>query len=819
MVLLPLTWLYDELLLKAISGVYTTPQLLFSVFFGLSAGLMWASVLGTLRRGRKTYIIIALLNALIFTVESVLRSTYPVYFSPASILAGAGNVAANYREEMIRGIVSGIGRMALFSLPVIFCCAALCTDWIKNRKASDQSVLEAAANAAAGPAPQRKRSLPSAAAIALSMTLSILLHYTAAAFACSGAYRPIYTGQYNFNDAVENFGLTTALRLETCYSIFGNPGSSFQLEEDADEGVERKAAEEGADPDPAAASDAAGPGSDSDEAAPGMYDATPSDMVAEAETPEEAAEELPPPPSYNVMDIDFGRPELSEGSAGELSAFLSTREPSLQNEYTGIFRGKNLIMICAESYCDAFVRPELTPTLWRLSRNGFYFSDFYQPSWGGSTTTGELSFVEGLDSTAGDEAVTNIADHNHYFSMGNQLQRLGYFSLAFHNGSYTFYHRERTHENLGYDAYFASGHHIEDFCGQGYPTDTQMIEGTLPAYIGHQPFSIYYMTVSGHAPYEKNSYFVRHYYDQVNAIVGDEYYEKTKYYICYQMELESALTSLVKGLEDAGIADDTVIVLVGDHYPYGLGNGRTWHNDRDYIDDLIKEDDVLYWNEDKNGLIIWSGCLENSLKGMSCEISEPVSSLDILPTVSNLFGVEFDSRLLPGRDVFAENTEPFVFWNNLSWITKDGKYDSRKKVFYPAETAATAADYAPEPEPVDLDYAHRLTQNMITMCTRIEALDYYGLVFGPDTVKGDPEAVWALLEQELQERAAEAQAEAEAAAQAAEEAVQSEAEETSAAEVLEAGETAENSETPETAEDPALTESAADEIPAAEDES
>ena len=49
----------------------------------------------------------------------------------------------------------------------------------------------------------------------------------------------------------------------------------------------------------------------------------------------------------------------------------------------------------------------------------------------------------------------------------------------------------------------------------------------------------------------------------------------------------------MKKLEDAGIADDTVIVLTGDHYPYGLGNGRTWHNDRDYIDDLIKADDVL----------------------------------------------------------------------------------------------------------------------------------------------------------------------------------------------------------------------------------
>jgi lipoteichoic acid synthase len=274
-----------------------------------------------------------------------------------------------------------------------------------------------------------------------------------------------------------------------------------------------------------------------------------------------------------------------------------------------------------------------------------------------------------------------------------------------------------------------------------------MFEGTLPAYIGHEPFSVYYMTVSGHAPYEKSSPLVKKYYDTVNEICGDAFYEKTKYYICYQMELENALSSMVNMLEEAGIADDTVIVMTGDHYPYGLGSGKTWKNDRDYIDDLIKADDALYWNEDKSGLIIWSGALEGELKPYVCEVSEPVSSLDILPTVSNLFGLEFDSRLLPGRDVFAENTDPLVFWNNRSWITEEGKYDTRKRVFYPDEEG-TGAELTPE----QLAETNALVEDKILMCGQIMKLDYYGLAFGPDESEDRQEEIWKLLQQEAAER-------------------------------------------------------------------
>ena len=788
MLFLPLSFIYDEILLKLFGGAVISPSFFYTLIFAGCAGLFLAGLLEIIRiltkNDKATELItiaIFLLAAVYFDMESVVRDVFPAYFPPDGLLHGASGVASQYGNELTRSVLTGSVRFLFFLAPLA----------IRKAYAELKKRRAAGGQPSGRPHDERKRMLLTAL-----VPFALVIYLETAAFAAESADGPAFAAQYSFNDAAELFGLIPATLRHLRFGILGNPYSGFQqgrmqaseLPEygsgtagDGEDPTQAQTAGEDAPLAPekadngqvseAGSSDAAGTAADGSEA------------LQEPETA--SANEPEPVFEFNVMDIDFSS-EALQCDAAELSAWLSSQPPSQKNEYTGIFAGKNLILICAESYCDAFIRPDLTPTLWRLTHNGFYFSDFYQPSWGGSTTTGELSLVAGLDSTMGNDAVSGIAGNNHYFTMGNQLQRLGYFSLAFHNGSHTFYKRNTSHEGLGYDAFFASGQHIDAFCGQSYPTDTQMFEGTMPAYLDHQPFSVYYMTVSGHAPYEKNSYYVRHYYDAVNAVVGDSYYEKTKYYICYQMELESALSSMVAKLEEAGIADDTVIVLVGDHYPYGLGNGKTWHNDRDYIDDLIKADDALYWNEDKNGLIIWSGCLEHEMKDMVREISEPVSSLDILPTVSNLFGVEFDSRLLPGRDVFAPDTEPFVFWNNRSWITKAGKYDSRRKMFYPANAAgpdsdaaaengadagesgtATPSDIAPqekEPAPeiepipakeADQEYLSAvaaMVENKILMCSRIMELDYYGRIFGPDEVHGDPEAVWELIRTEMEER-------------------------------------------------------------------
>jgi lipoteichoic acid synthase len=96
-------------------------------------------------------------------------------------------------------------------------------------------------------------------------------------------------------------------------------------------------------------------------------------------------------------------------------------------------------------------------------------------------------------------------------------------------------------------------------------------------------------------------------------------------------------------------------------------------------------------------------------------------SLDVVPTLSNLFGVEFDSRLLPGRDVFAD-TEPLVFWNTFEWVTDRGKYDWRERTFYPAEGFSDDPEYV---ESINNTVANRLEMSRVIVET-----DYYRMLFG-----------------------------------------------------------------------------------------
>ena len=140
--------------------------------------------------------------------------------------------------------------------------------------------------------------------------------------------------------------------------------------------------------------------------------------------------------------------------------------------------------------------------LYRLATRGIVFEDFYQPAWGGSTSTGEYSFLTGL---APIDPMVMMASRsaNMYFTMGNQLRRLGYSSFAYHDGSRTYYSRDLTLPNMGYDSFVGIGNGMEKgLTGGLFPeSDKEMMDYTVPIYIESQPFSVYYMTISGHASY------------------------------------------------------------------------------------------------------------------------------------------------------------------------------------------------------------------------------------------------------------------------------------------------------------------------------
>ncbi len=421
----------------------------------------------------------------------------------------------------------------------------------------------------------------------------------------------------------------------------------------------------------------------------------------------------------NRLDIDFESiSDTGNDLQKRLDRYVMAQPASSQNDHTGLFKGKNLIMITAEAFSGALIDRQLTPTLYRLAENGYRFTDFTQPSSAG-TTGGEFQILFGMLPVDGGVSLKKTKNYHNLMTMGAQLDRLGYEGWAFHNNTYTFYDRHETHNNLGYsNGFTAVGSGMEEYITDQWPeSDLEMIRGTMPLYLEQdKPFNVYYMTVSGHNGYSPaSSAMVSKNWDRVKDL---PYSDPVKGYIAANLELEDALAYMVSQLEEKGIAEDTVIVLCSDHFPYGIDESAGF-GEMPYLSELYGHEvrDVL--DRDSNRLIIWSGCLE---KEEPVTISEPVSSLDILPTLSNLFGTPFDSRIFPGRDVFARDTVPLVFDTNYDWKTDKGSYN------------AAAGVFTPENGEADEEYVSRISavvKNKIAYCKSFNDTDYLAHLF-PD---------------------------------------------------------------------------------------
>ena len=419
----------------------------------------------------------------------------------------------------------------------------------------------------------------------------------------------------------------------------------------------------------------------------------------------------------HTMGLDFAALAENESNSNikKLHEYIASQTPTNTNAYTGLFKGKNLIFITAEAFCGAIVDPELTPALYRLIHEGIYFSDYYQPAWGAGTIGGEYTNVVGLMPVNG-KCMQEANQQDLFFTIGKQLQKEGYVSGAYHNNTYTYYDRNTTHTYLGYDVYIGYGNGMENGVSKNWPqSDLEMLQYVIPQYLEQsRPFSLYFMSVSGHSNYSRggNAMSRKNY-----SIVEDlDYSEQIKCYIAANLELEYALQYTLQALEEAGVADDTVIVISADHYPYGLEKSSAWGNDEPYLDELFGEKCDSEFVRDQNALVIWSGCVED----MDIEVSEPTYSLDILPTLSNLFGVEYDSRLMVGRDVFSTDEAIIFFGGAGSWKTEMGTYSSRNGKFTPAEGVE-----------VDKDYVKRINaivRNKISYCKDVAKYDYFNYV-------------------------------------------------------------------------------------------
>lgn len=416
--------------------------------------------------------------------------------------------------------------------------------------------------------------------------------------------------------------------------------------------------------------------------------------------------------SPNVIDIDLAA--LAEAAPNQnvrqLHEYIAGLTPTNKNEYTGLFEGYNVIFIVAEGFSGYVVDKERTPMLYDMIHNGFYFKNYYTPLWYGSTLGGEYADLTGLMPKNGGYLSMQKAGSNKNdmcFTLSRQLERLGYAVNGYHANSYTYYDRQISHPNLGLNWVGVGNGYEPEYSEYGvqlWPqSDERLVEETFDLYADEEHFYTYYLTVSGHVMYNfgGNAMSQRH-----KDIVEDlEYSETTKAYIACQYELELALEKLARKLEEKGIADKTLIVLTADHVPY---------NDKPVLDELAgyELDDTFEWY--KNSLIIWSASMKEGIM-----VNKYCSSLDVLPTVSNLLGLEYDSRMLVGQDILSDS-EGVVMFNDRSFITDRCSYN-----------VATGEVKSMDGSKIDESYIEHMKVNIsnkFNMAQSICDYDYYKYV-------------------------------------------------------------------------------------------
>ena len=412
---------------------------------------------------------------------------------------------------------------------------------------------------------------------------------------------------------------------------------------------------------------------------------------------------------YNNLDIDFDTLIASENSSTikQMHEYFKNESGTLQNEYTKYFDGKNLILFMAESFNEIAVREDITPTLYKLVNSGFKFNNFYTPTIS-STIGGEFQELTGLVAASGFLSPWKSGENYYPFGLATAFQNLGYNTYAYHNHTYTFQSRHKYLAALGFDNYLGCRNGLEDRinCNQWPESDVEMIDTTFDDYINsEEPFMVYYVTVSGHGDYGFNySAMARKHKDDVANL---NYSEKPLAYLAAQIELNDALELLIEKLDAAGKLEDTVIALVGDHNPYYLS--------LDEVNEIstYEKDEVVERN--RSNFILWNSAME------TIEIDKVGSQIDVLPTIYNLFGVAYDSRLIIGKDILS--TEPgLAIFGNSSWVSDKGTYYARTGEFVAKKGVDVSDDY--------IKYMNRVVSNKITMSRYIMQNDYYRKVLG-----------------------------------------------------------------------------------------
>lgn len=345
-----------------------------------------------------------------------------------------------------------------------------------------------------------------------------------------------------------------------------------------------------------------------------------------------------------------------------IDEFFTVRRSRMPNKMTGIFEGKNVILVLMESM-DDFALGEHTPTINRMMAEGINFTNFYTPGYGGVRTfNSEFCGNTGSFLTTSGGYAFDYITNDYRQSLANVLRANGYSAKVYHYNTPDFYSRGVFSPAMGYEEYVSYEDYIEVGKEKDLYSDQFLFdyEEVAEDFFRDGPKLNFIITRSAHLSYKYNevlSYYALKQYPQFKGMTGDE--ELDCLYVKAKL-VDDMFARLLEELEARGELENTVIVAYTDHYAYGFKNEELMLEKSGVEDPLLLE---------KTPCFIWSA------DGPAMEVEKTLNTSDLLPTVLNLLDAESPYQYI-GQDAFDFRYAGFAIFPDGSWVCNGVAYSA-----------------------------------------------------------------------------------------------------------------------------------------------
>lgn len=372
--------------------------------------------------------------------------------------------------------------------------------------------------------------------------------------------------------------------------------------------------------------------------------------------------------SLNIENI-LSNGKITDTQIKEIESYFEKKEVSNGNDMTGVFEGKNVIIVMMESVDDWLITKEDMPTVYYMMEHGINFTNMYTPNYSsGYTINTEFAFHTSSYPLSTENYTYTLVDNDFNYSIANVFKNNGYTVNSFHYNTPDYYNRGQLHQTFGYEAYHSYLDYSDDLAlvsDDSYVVTCDELYNQLTNKSGEEPFMSFVITVTAHLSYSPSDWMgllaMERYPQYAEGEITEENVIRAKARLTDDM-----FANLLQRLEEDGLLEDTVIVGFADHYAYGITDAELLQQLSNEAGNSILENTPAF---------IYCASMEE------CIIVDKVAQItDLAPTIENLFGFNVPKDIM-GSDIFNESYEGYAIFPNNTWITNNAYLKNGKIVY------------------------------------------------------------------------------------------------------------------------------------------